>query len=285
MATPSNGAVVVVTGGASGIGRAMVDSFRRRGAKLVIADIDEAAAERAAEELRAEGAIALAAKVDVSSAGSVQALADTSFAHFGRVDVLCNNAGVSMRPYRASWNASISDYAWLMGVNYFGVVHGILSFVPRMRQQTGHKHVVNTSSVTALDIAPGHAPYAATKAAIATLSDALRYELRDHGDDFGVTVVYPGLVTTEIATSERFRPSEESSSTRDVIEYTPARAAGLNYNVPILPALVGEMIVDAIESGVDSVHTHGFPTDLVAERLAVTRGSTPSPDQHESPTG
>lgn len=263
--------VVVVTGGGSGIGHAMSEAFSAAGDAVVVADIELDRAASLAAELSARGGEALGIRVDVSSLESVTALADAAYERFGRVDVLCNNAGVSMRPYRATWNASAADYAWLMGINYFGVVHGTLAFVPRMRAQDGHKHIVNTASVTALDIAPGHAPYAATKAAVVALSDALRFELSDHGDDFGVTVLYPGLIRTDIATSERLRPQGEESAARAIAEYVPARAAERDYNRPMAASEVGPMVVEAVAKRWNAVHTHGFPEEEVASRIAGQR--------------
>jgi NAD(P)-dependent dehydrogenase (short-subunit alcohol dehydrogenase family) len=268
--------VVVITGGATGIGRSMALSFVGRGAKVVVADIDESAAGELVREIAGLGGEATAVHVDVSSAESVERLADTAFSTYGRVDVLCNNAGVSMRPYRASWNASLRDFAWLMEVNYFGVVNGILSFVPRMRAQSGHKHMVNTSSVTALDIAPGHAPYAATKAAVTALSDALRYELEDHGDDFGVTVLYPGLIPTRIATSERLRPDQERSSSRHIEAYEPKRAATLAYNAPVAVETIGELVLAAVLSGSNAVLTHEYPEAEIEARLIQLREGAPA---------
>ncbi|OZC64610.1 hypothetical protein CH277_18130 [Rhodococcus sp. 06-469-3-2] len=276
--------VVVITGAATGIGRAMTLSFVARGARVIVADIDEAAAAGLVAEVSELGGTAFAARVDVSNAESVELLADSVFSRHGRVDVLCNNAGVSMRPHRASWSASIRDFAWAMEVNYFGVVHGIVSFVPRMREQSGHKHLVNTSSVTALDIAPGHAPYAASKAAVTALSDALRYELEDHGDDFGVTVLYPGLVPTSIATSERLRPDNDRSAVRNIVAYEPERAATLTYNLPVAAETLGELAVEAVLSGQNAVLTHGYPDAEIEARLKDLRdGATDRTLQQPTP--
>lgn len=263
--------VVVITGGATGIGRSMALSFSGRGARIVVADIDEGAAEGAVREIVGLGGEATPVRVDVSSADSVEDLAEFAYSKYGRVDVLCNNAGVSMRPHRATWNASLRDYAWMMEVNYFGVVHGILSFVPRMRAQQGHKHMVNTASVTALDIAPGHATYAASKAAVIALSDALRYELEDHGDDFGVTVLYPGLIPTRIATSERLRPDDERSATRHVEAYEPERAAARAYNAPVAVETIGALVLEAVLSRSNAVLTHPYPEAEIEDRLIQLR--------------
>jgi NADP-dependent 3-hydroxy acid dehydrogenase YdfG len=154
-----DGAVAVITGAGGGIGRSMALAFASQGASIVVADIDGTAAEIVAGEIEMRGGTAVAAAADVVKVESVEALADRCFSTFAKVEVLCNNEGVAMRPFRAAWVASVADYKWMMDVNYFGVVHGILAFVPRMRQQTGHKHVVNTSSFAALDFAASNGAY------------------------------------------------------------------------------------------------------------------------------
>lgn len=257
--TAFEGATVVVTGGASGIGREICRSVARRGASVVIGDIDLNAAQALATELTATGNRAIAVPVDVSDEASVNALADRAYAEFKRVDVLCNNAGVAMRPFRAIWNATASDYRWLMEINYFGVINGLLAFLPRMRAQGGHGHIVNTSSLASLDTSAGGAPYAASKAAVNTISEALRAELQAHGDDISVTVLYPGAVETAIRTVEdRLRDPSERSSARGVEEYAPGRDPS-TFAERIEPQLVGEMVALAVERDMPSVITHPLP--------------------------
>ncbi|MER6975675.1 SDR family NAD(P)-dependent oxidoreductase [Streptomyces carpinensis] len=267
--------VVVITGGATGVGRSMALAFAERGAQVVLADIDQPAARATAEGMQRNGHRAEGIGVDVAQAASVHALADRVFGTYGKVDVLCNNAGVTMRPFRASWNASAQDFAWIMGVNYHGVVHGILSFVPRMRAQPGHKHMVNTASFTALDVMPGHAAYAASKAAVIALSDALRIELADHGEDFGVTVLYAGAIPTRLVTSERLRPESERSAARGVIAYQPSRPEPF-HTAPRPLDEIGELVVGAVLEDKPAVLTHRYPHDEIEARLAQLRAGAPA---------
>jgi NAD(P)-dependent dehydrogenase (short-subunit alcohol dehydrogenase family) len=273
--TLDSSSVVVITGAATGIGRSMADAFTSRGARVVIADIDEKAADTAAGEIAATGGQAYAHQVNVTDPNSIEALADYVYAEFGRVDVLCNNAGVTMRPFRASWNASLRDFTWMLEVNYLGVVNGLLSFVPRMRDQPGHKHMVNTASFTALDTSPGHAAYAASKAAVIALSDALRIELQDQGDDFGVTVLYAGAIPSRLATSERLRPAEERSDQRHIEEYQSPRPAPFHYT-PRPVEDVGPLVVQAVLAGSSACLTHRYPHEEIERRLAELRAAAPS---------
>ena len=253
-------AVVVITGAGSGIGRGIALAFAKRGSSVVVADIDGDAAGTVAEEIRITTGTASPATVDVSDEASVAALADRAFREFGRVSILCNNAGVSMRPFRTAWDATVSDFQWTMAVNFMGVVHGLRSFVPRMLTQPGHKHIVNTSSYAIFEDAPGHAPYAASKAAISKLSDATREELAQLGHDVGVTTLLPGTVPTAITTAERLRPTRDRSANRDgFVEFARAPRQRI-YTVPRPSEDVGEMVVEAVLANSPLCLTHPIPT-------------------------
>jgi NAD(P)-dependent dehydrogenase (short-subunit alcohol dehydrogenase family) len=163
----------------------------------------------------------------------------------------------------------------MLEVNYLGVVNGIISFVPRMRAQEGHKHMVNTASFTALDTAPGHAAYAASKAAVIALSDALRIELEDQGDDFGVTVIYAGAVPSRLATSERLRPAAERSDQRKIEEYRSPRPTPFHY-VPRPVEDIGPLVVDAVLAGKPACLTHRYPHTEIEKRLEALRAGVPT---------
>ncbi|UOQ57528.1 SDR family NAD(P)-dependent oxidoreductase [Leucobacter allii] len=257
----------VVTGAGSGIGRSIALELARLGTQVLVADINGEAAAAVAAEITAAGGTAISRGVDVTDLASVEALADDAFGEFGRVDILCNNAGVTWRPFRAVWNAKISDWRWMMEVNFFGVLNGVQTFLPRMREQSGRKHIVNTSSLAVHSTNPGHAPYTASKHAVDGLSDVLREELVDHRDDFGVTVLYPGLITTNIGeTSKAVRQQETGDDLSDAIAYEQVRTFDFPHNAPKSPENVGKQVVEAIRQNDPYCITHPAPTDQIEER-------------------
>ena len=142
------GRVAVVTGAASGIGRALAEEFAASGSAVVVADLDAAEAEVVAAGIRTSGGEALAVAVDVADAAAVDALAATTLERFGRVDVLCNNAGVST--FNLLRDQTLEDWKWVVGVNFWGVVHGVQTFLPIMRDQGTAAHIVNTASIAGL---------------------------------------------------------------------------------------------------------------------------------------
>lgn len=266
----------VVTGAGSGIGRSIAEELARHGARVLIADINSTAAEEVAAGIRNGGGSASARAVDVADLESVRSLADAAFSLFGRVDILCNNAGVTWSTTRAVWDATPDDFRWLMDVNYFGVVHGILAFVPCMRAQPGHKHLVNTSSMVTLSATPGHGPYTASKHAIDGLSEVLREELRDAGDDFGVTLLHPGVISTGIRRNSAAVRSGGVSA-EDGEDYRSSRSLDLPHHRPKDPADVGAQVLEAIRADDPYCLTHDAPVAEIDERrdrwIAGYRGS------------
>jgi len=198
------GRVAVVTGGASGIGAALARAFAFHGMDVVVADIEVAGAEQVAADVRAAGRRALAVQTDVSKLASVEALAERSYRELGGCHVLCNNAGVIVVGSLESRTAR--DWEWVLGVNLWGVIHGLLAFLPRMLAQPGEKHILNTASTAGLIPTPGVGVYATAKYAVVGLSEHLRMDLAKH--EIGVSVLCPGGVQTQILRSERNRPLE-----------------------------------------------------------------------------
>ncbi len=170
-----SGKVAVVTGAASGIGRAMADRFVADGMRVVLSDIEEPALAAATDELRDAGADVLPVVTDTSLRESVDELARRTLDHFGAVHVVCNNAGVGSRGLELV-DVPEQDFAWVLGVNLWGVMHGIWAFVPHLIEQ-GEGHVVNTASISGFSHRPRMGPYNASKAAVVALSETLRFEL------------------------------------------------------------------------------------------------------------
>lgn len=254
----SNSTTVAVTGGGSGMGAAMAHSFAQRGCTVIVADVVSETADRVANEIIEAGGTAFADVVDVSDQTAVDQWADRTFERFGHLDVLCSNAGVSMRPFRQTWNASLDDYHWLASINYFGFVHCIRSFVPRMLQQSGRRQIVLNSSVDALQFHPGHGPYGATKGAVTTLGDVLRFELAEEDPDFGVSILYPGAVRTNITKTEQLRPQGQQSSSRDVVAYETTFPIPYFVRFPVEPDVVGELVVAGVELDSPSILTYPY---------------------------
>ena len=196
----------MVTGAASGIGRAMAERFAAEGMKVVLADVEKGALAQAAAEMKAGGATVLAVPTDVSRAADMEALARKTIDAFGTVHVLCNNAGVP--PVVApTWELTEADWQWVLGVNLWGVLHGIRVFVPIMLEQDSEGHVVNTASVAGLLSAPWAATYDVAKHGVVTLSESLHRELAAVGSKLKVSVLCPGWVKTQLMDGNRNRPA------------------------------------------------------------------------------
>jgi NAD(P)-dependent dehydrogenase (short-subunit alcohol dehydrogenase family) len=202
-----SGRVAVVTGAASGIGRALAEELAVSGSAVVVADLDAAEAEVVAAGIRTSGGEAVAVAVDVADAAAVDALAATTLERFGRVDVLCNNAGVST--FNLLRDQTLEDWKWVVGVNFWGVVHGVQTFLPIMRDQGTAAHIVNTASIAGLVSGVAFiGPYSATKVAVVSISETLAQELAIEESPIGVSVLCPSSVDTKVMESERGRPAE-----------------------------------------------------------------------------
>ena len=269
------GKCAVVTGAASGIGRAMADAFAGEGMRVVLADIEPAALEQAAAGLRASGATVLAVPTDVSQAEQVQALADRATAAFGRVDVVCNNAGVALSG--VTWEYTLADWQWLLGVNLWGVVHGVRTFVPLMLKQGGEGHIVNTGSIAGLTSDPFMSIYNVSKHAVVTLSETLQKELTLLGTQVRVSVLCPGFVNTRILEAERNRPAalRNAAATERHPTFQEMAHSALAAGLP--PAEVAARVLDAVETGRFYVLTHPEFAPRVRERMEdILEGRTPT---------
>jgi NAD(P)-dependent dehydrogenase (short-subunit alcohol dehydrogenase family) len=206
------GRVAVVTGGASGIGRALGARFAREGMKVVLADVEKPALDAAVAELARSGADAAGVVTDVSKLASVLALADAVYDRHGACHLLCNNAGIGTDETRSRiWDSPENDWLWAFRVNVWGVIHGIKAFVPRMLAGGEEGHVVNTSSGNGgLYPLPFTPIYASTKAVVTTISEVLHHQLRMAGARVRASVLYPGphIVNTGIFRAARNRPAD-----------------------------------------------------------------------------
>ena len=243
------GRVAVVTGGAGGIGRALADAFADEGMKVLLADVEAPALDKAVDELRATGHEALGVVTDVTDPGSVRALADAAYDAYGAVHVLCNNAGVGP-PSAKVWETTSNDWRWTFGVNVFGVAHGVIEFVPRMLASGEEGIVVNTSSPDGpISPLPQASVYACTKSAVTTLTECLDAQLAAEGARVRAAVFYPsgrGLLDTGLWTSDRNRPEHLA---RERPRPTPAMTVAelREKGVPVQPLdELARMVVDGI---------------------------------------
>lgn len=240
------GKVAVVTGAASGIGRALAERFVEEGMKVVLADVEEGALRETMQQLEQRGAEVLARRTDVSRADELTALAQATLERFGGVHVVCNNAGVFAGGL--CWEAPESDWEWVLGVNTLGVLHGIRAFVPILLEQDEPAHVVNTVSMAGLTTLPFSGPYCVSKQAALGLSETLYHELRLRQAPVGVSALCPELIRTGIGRSDRNRPAHlkrpevAASPERDLVESAiqTSTAGGLD------PARMADRVVTGI---------------------------------------
>ncbi len=241
------GRVAVVTGAASGIGRALARRFAADGAHVVMADVVADSLEAAAGDLAAAGGDVLAVPTDVTDPGAVDDLARRTLDHFGAVHVVCNNAGtLAQGPV---WEIGLDDWHRVMDVNFWGVLHGVHSFVPILLEQGQPAHIVNTASMAGVVTLPGIGPYVASKHAIVSLSEVLYADLAAVGAPIGVSVLCPGYVPTRLGQPDRQAP-------------VPAAAPG-----QVSVDDVADDVVDAIATDRFYVFTHRGSTRRVEERM------------------
>lgn len=245
------GKVAVITGSASGIGKALAEAFASEGMKLVLADVEAPALEKTTAELTGGGHEAIGVVTDVTNIESVRHLADEAYAAYGAVHVLCNNAGVGP-PSAKVWDTTPNDWQWAFGVNVFGVANGIMEFVPRMLASGEEGIVVNTSSPDGpISPMPMASVYASTKSALTTITECLAAQLEADGARVKAAVFYPsgrGLLDTGLWTSDRNRPKELARERpRTTPPMTVAELRGKGMPVQPLDELA-RMVVDGIRN-------------------------------------
>lgn len=246
--------VAVVTGGASGIGLAMATAFAERGARVVLADIDEVALSERRNAFADRGTEVLAVPTDVRDRASVEALADATWREMGGAHIVCNNAGIA--PFGSVVRADPHEWKMTMDINFWGVVHGIDAFVPRMIEQAEGGHVVNTASMAGLTGMLGLGVYCASKFAVVGLTESLQRELKSHG--IGVSVLCPMIVDTNIG------PNSLRSLGREASPPPGGPMAG-----GVIPVeAVADRVVRAIEKNALYILTHPEQREILRRRSA-----------------
>lgn len=258
----------VITGAASGIGFGLAEAAVERGMSVVLADVEAGALERAEKALAGRGARTVAVVTDVSKAESLEALADRAYREFGEVALLCNNAGVSVGVTQRIWELERADWEWLMGVNLWGLIHGLNAFLPRMMEQASPSHILNTASAAALIAGPVLGPYKASKHAALSISETLFHDLRAVGSQIGVSVFCPDVVATRLRQAERNRPDHLK-----VAEVAPPSEAERSFSSEwqqargLAPRAAAEVAFEGIEAGRFYLFTDPWALGAARERV------------------
>jgi NAD(P)-dependent dehydrogenase (short-subunit alcohol dehydrogenase family) len=270
------GKVAVVTGAASGMGRAFTQRFAEEGMRVVLADVERVALDRAVAELRASGFEAVGVPTDVSSRESVVRLADVALDAFGAVHLVANNAGVEGYLDGAIWDATDRDWRWTMGVNFWGVVHGVETFLPIMLRQDTEGHVVNTASMTA--VVAGRNMYSVTKQAVLALTETIHAQLVEREAKVGVSALCPGIIATRLFQGSRNRPAELRN------EEEPAgaeqgrelrRVMHERLQAGMAPSQVASILMDGIREGRLYILTDHDWDDRITSRTEAILASVP----------
>ncbi len=260
------GKVAVVTGAGSGIGKALAERFVAEGMKVVLADLDEVRLRSVEAQLTEVGGDVFPVVVDTALEESVQALAAKALDRYGAAHVLCNNAGVVGTG--DPWTGPMSVWEWVVGINLYGVIHGIRAFLPIMQEQ-GDGHIVNTASMAGLVAMPGAAPYNVTKHGVVALSEGLFIELKAMGSPVGVSVLCPGFVRTELMDTMTWagRLGEQpAASVNPMTQFVDQMLRdGVNAGMPA--SEVAGQVVDAIKAEQFWILTHSDYGDAPIERV------------------
>lgn len=260
-----DGRTAVITGGAGAIGLALARALASDGMRIVLADVEQAALDEAASDLASAGAEVLPVLCDVSESSSVEALANQAEERFGNIHVVCNNAGV-VTPHDA-WG-SLDDWEWVLGVDLWGVIHGVHTFVPRLLAHGEPGHIVNTASVAGILTFPAIPSYSVAKQGVVAISESLLHTLADQ--PIGVSVLCPGAVRSGIGTSERNRPGRPPEALE------PERARPWAPET-LEPDQVAQQVLDAIRTDTFWIFPHDHYVDMHHERALSMRDRTDPP--------
>ena len=259
------GKVAVVTGAGSGIGKAIAERFVAEGMKVVLADLDEVRLRAVETQLAERGGDVLPVAVDTALEESVQALAQKTLDRYGAAHVLCNNAGVVGTG--DPWTGPMSVWDWVVGINLYGVVHGVRAFLPIMQEQ-GEGHIVNTASMAGLLAMPGAAPYNVTKHGVVALTEGLFIELKSTGSPVSCSVLCPGFVHTELMQKMTWadRLGAQPPPTTSAIGKAMDEGLRVGVEAGMSPTDVAERVVAAIKADQFWIITHPEYGDLVVDR-------------------
>lgn len=262
-----NGRVAVVTGAASGIGKATATRFAEEGMRVVLSDIEEAALEKAVQELKDRNFEVIGVPTDVSRNEAIEALAEETMSTFGAVNVVHNNAGVVVSgPIE---ELSLSDWEWVLGVDLWSVIYGVRTFLPLIRE-TGDGHIVNTASTAGLQASGSIAPYNVAKFGVVALTETLRVELDDANCGVSASVLCPGAINTQIVMSKRNRDPDSARDHKASVqeEAFEKNAGALLAQQGKDPSEVAGMIVNAIVKDEFWILTHDDWKNVLQERVA-----------------
>lgn len=264
--------VAVITGGASGFGREFAIVGARLGMKLVLADVQQEALDKTKAELEAQGAQVLAMRCDVRKAEQVQALADATMEKFGAVHLVFNNAGVGSGGL--IWENSVADWEWVLGVNLWGVIHGVRVFTPLMlecaKKEEGYEgHIVNTASMAGLLTPPNMGIYNVSKHAVVSLSETLYHDLQLVKAPVGASVLCPYFVPTGISQSHRNRPDDVKADARVTASQIAAQALSEKAvsSGKVTAAEVAERTFEAIQENQFYIFSHPQALGNVQARM------------------
>jgi NAD(P)-dependent dehydrogenase (short-subunit alcohol dehydrogenase family) len=245
--------VAVVTGAASGIGKAMAQRFAAEGMRLALADIEQGPLFQFADELRAAGTRVICERVDVSKPEDLETLASRAYDGFGAVNLLCNNAGI-LPPGAPVWKESLTSWHWTLNVNFFGVLHGVQAFVPRMLKANQEAHIVNTASLAGVTTRPLMSAYNVSKHAVVALSECLYAELQLTSDKIHVSVLCPAFSKTRLAESARNRPAGVEADPAASFGFHDALKKIVDEGTP--PEEIVDAVIEAVRENQFWIFTH-----------------------------
>ena len=268
--------VAVITGAASGIGRALAHQCVSEGMSVVLSDIDESGLRELEKELLSAGAPILSVPTDVRDTSSVESLAEKAQGHFGSIHLVFNNAGVMLGG--CAWERTEDDWRWVMDVNFYGVLNGVRTFMPILIDQGESAHIVNTASIGGLMVGPFLSPYIVSKHAVVALTESVYYELQTLDVKVGISALCPGPISTGIAHSERVRPEDrpESRPLESEMERSFDEMLTEGVRTGLDPSEVGPMVFSALREDRFWIYTHPMDESSILPRArSIVEGSNP----------